>query len=82
MSISNFYFPVKQLTNETDNWALYEKLEDCEGDFEIVEEDGERHKKNCVIQVLSKLILILKGEEVGQFLDASRPLYFPWGYGP
>jgi hypothetical protein len=85
MSISNFYFPVKQLTTETDNRAWYEKLEDYEGDFEFVEEDGEdgeRGKKNCVIQILSKLILIVKGEEVDQFLDASRPLYFPWGCGP
>lgn len=79
MSISNFYFPVKQLTTETDNRAWYEKLEDYEGDFEFVEdgEDDEKGKKNCVIQVLSKLILIMKGVEFGQFLDASRPLYFP-----
>jgi hypothetical protein len=46
-----------------DNRAWYEKLEDYEGDFEFVEEDGEddeRGKKNCVIQILSTLILILK----------------------
>jgi len=47
-----FYFPVKQLTTETDNRTWYEKLEDYEGDFESVEEDGERGKKNNGIQVL------------------------------
>jgi hypothetical protein len=85
MWISNFYFPVKQLTTETDNRAWYEKLEDYEGEFEFVEEDGEdgeRGKKICVIQVLSELILIWKGAEIGQFLDVSVPLYFPWSCGP
>jgi hypothetical protein len=43
---------VKQLTTETDNRTWYEKLEDYEGDFESVEEDGERGKKNNGIQVL------------------------------
>jgi hypothetical protein len=50
-----FYFPVKELTAETDDRAWYTKLEDYEGHFEFVEEDGkvdtdgERGKKNCVI---------------------------------
>jgi hypothetical protein len=52
MPISDVYFPVKQLTTETDNRAWYEKLEDYEGDSEFVDEDGERGKKNNHIQDL------------------------------
>jgi hypothetical protein len=55
MPISDVYFPVKQLTTETDNRAWYEKLEDYEGDFEFVDEDGEdgeSGKKNNRIEDL------------------------------
>jgi hypothetical protein len=55
MLISYFNFTVKQLTTKTDDRAWYEKLEDYEGDFEFVDEDGEdgeQGRKNCDIQVL------------------------------
>lgn len=41
---------VKQLTTETDNRAWYEKLEDYEGDFEFVEEDGEDDERAVIVK--------------------------------
>lgn len=41
---------VKQLTAETDDRAWYEKLEDYEGDFEFVEEDGEDGERAVIVK--------------------------------
>jgi hypothetical protein len=43
--IYDFNLTVKQLTTKTDNRAWYEKLEDYEGDFEFVDEDGEEDEQ-------------------------------------
>ncbi|GLH02770.1 Transmembrane protein 183 [Gryllus bimaculatus] len=45
---------VKQLSGEGDSRAWYEKLEDFEGDFEFVEEDGEDGTKEYVIKKPSR----------------------------